>query len=427
MKTVNLSQLSDPDALRVYSPRMLVALMDDHRPYLAAKGVELPAAESPMTHEALDYEGLAKIFTSAEGIPTDLVERFHMVRQMSGPRQMDRILATVRSRQMQFPLPLADCSPEDIAAHLLLTNPLLFQELHAEVAVTRYRAFAYFVPHRKRPDFKPPTSLAALEKTLNGWYEAHQRGRTAMVFWRQHGEEFWFHVRHAEPLKREGLVKLQDGASGSAIYHPERHGLVIYNERLGEARMHAASEQELDTFRLAFGLHLFQDGNYFPAGSHKFSLEALKRGRSALVWVGIPQLRGIALTVIEFQAGGNVAAREKISAPDVFAVFEARDFQIPPEAEILAARFQVLLEAEKKPRYFTIRPSNHAKFARDNDAVILEPWLVRQRLACVRRCVPHGPPAEGHQAEDHFADMPGSLWSPPSNGQSGDHGQPVYA
>ena len=150
MKTVNLSQLSDPDALREYSPRMLVALMDDHRPYLAAKGVELSAGESPMTHEALDYAGIAKIFTSAEGIPTDLVERFHMVRQMSGPRQMDRILATVQARQLQFPLPLADCSPEDVAAHLLLTNPRLFQELHAEVAVTRYRAFAYFVPHRKR-------------------------------------------------------------------------------------------------------------------------------------------------------------------------------------------------------------------------------------------------------------------------------------
>ena len=410
MKTVNLSQLSDPDVLREYSPRMLVALMDDHRAFIASKGVELPPVGK---EDELDIEALAKVFTAVGDFPKELVERFHMVKQMSGPRQMDRILATVRARQVQFPLPLADCSPEDIAAHLLLTNPLLFQELHAELAVTRYRAFAYFVPHRKKPNFKPPTSMAALEKALNGWYETHQRGRTAKVFWREHGEEFWFHVRHAEPLKREGAVTLQDGASGSAIYHPERHGLVIYNERLGEARMHADSEQELDTFRVAFGLHLFQDGSYFPVGSHKFSLEALKRGRSALVWSGIPHIRSIALTVIEFQIGGNVTAREKISAPDVYTVFETRDFQIPLEAEILAARFQVFFENEKKPRYFTIRPSNHAKFARDNDAVILEPWLVRQHLARVRR-------------EEMSADGKWNLELVVA-GQSDAHSQPAFA
>jgi len=62
-----------------------------------------------------------------------------MVRQMSGPRQMDRILDTVRERQLEFPLPMKQYSPQDMAAHLLLTNPKLFRELHAELAVTRYR------------------------------------------------------------------------------------------------------------------------------------------------------------------------------------------------------------------------------------------------------------------------------------------------
>jgi hypothetical protein len=414
MKTVNLSQLSNLDVLREYAPRMLVAMMDDHRAFIASKGVELP----PVGREdELDIEALASVFTSVGDFPKELVDRFHMVRQMSGPRQMDRILATVQAQKVQFPLPLADCSPEDIAAQLLLTNPRLFQELHAEVAVTRYRAFAYFVPHRKRLNFKPPTNLAALERSLNSWYETHQRGRTAKVFWRQHGEEFWFHVRHAEPLKREGLVQLQDGASGSAIYHPERHGLVVYNERLGEARMHADSEQELDVFRVVFGLHLFQDGSYFPVGSHKFSLEVLKRGRGALVWSGIPHIRSITLTVVEFQVGGDVTAREKISAPDVYTVFEAREFQIPPAAEIVAARFRVFFEGEKVPRHFTIRPSNHATFARDQDAVMLEPWLVRQQVA-VR-------PADycGVQsAVANFSDvMAGTLWAhvpvaaPPAN------------
>ena len=392
MKTVNMSQLSDPDLFRKFSPWMLVAIMEDHRTFFAAHGVVLPILEmgqavggtgNPRDELALDYEGIARIFSMAEGLPQELVERLHMVKQMSGPRQMDRVLEALEAQPGRFPLPLAEASPEDLAAHLLLTQPQRFQKLHAEVAVARYRAFAYFLPHRKKAGFQLPTSLTALERTLNSWYETHQRGRTAKVFWRQAGEEYWFHVRHAERLKREGLVQLPDGASGSAIYHPERHGLVIYNERLGEARMHADSEPELDVFRVAFGLHLFQDGNYFPMGSHKFSLAALKRGRVALVWSGIPNIWRIALTMIEFQVGGNAAAREKICAPDVYTVFEARGYPIPPEAEILAARFQVWFAGEKEPRYFTIRPSNHAQFARDQDAVMLEPWLVRQQLARV--------------------------------------------
>src|SRR3974390_2501778 len=103
MKTVNLSQLSDPDVLREYSPRMLVALLDDHREFIAAKGVELP----PVGQEnELDIEALASVFTAVGDFPKELVDRFHMVKQMSGPRQMDRILETVQERQVQFPLPL---------------------------------------------------------------------------------------------------------------------------------------------------------------------------------------------------------------------------------------------------------------------------------------------------------------------------------
>ena len=140
MKTVNLQRYSEPDALREISPRMLVALMDEHRPFLASKGVELSAVgslqpatsaesgahrtpdPSPQGGEGkpleLDYESLATVFTSLSDIPKDLLERFHMVRQMSGPRQMDRILEAVRARQLEFPLPLDHCSPEDVAAHL---------------------------------------------------------------------------------------------------------------------------------------------------------------------------------------------------------------------------------------------------------------------------------------------------------------------
>ena len=91
MKTVNLQKYADPDALREFSPRMLVALMDEHRPFLASKGVELPPVETLQTATGdgeFNYEVVAPIFRAVEDIPKDLVERFHMVRQMTGFRTL---------------------------------------------------------------------------------------------------------------------------------------------------------------------------------------------------------------------------------------------------------------------------------------------------------------------------------------------------
>lgn len=382
MKTVNLRRFSEPDTLREISPRTLVALMDEHREFLASKGVGLP----PVGEQAeLNYQSLATIFLSPDDIPPELVEKFHMVKQMSGPAQMDRILDTVRSRQLEFKFPV-DSSPEDVAAHLLLHDRALFQELYAEKAVARYRSFIYYVARRKRGNFRPPASLAGLEKTLNSWYEAHQRARSARVFWREHDNEFWFYVRHAEPIKRDGCVGLKDFESGSTIYRPERHDLVIYDAEAGELRVHADCDNEAELFRLAFGMHLFDDGNYFPASKAKYTLEPLKAvGRKSLVCAGIDGLLDITLKEIEFRGHGELGLREKVMAADVFTVFESRRFKIPDAADIRLARFSVLFRDAKKPRTFTIRPSNFATFARDDDAVPLHVWLQREKFVVPNR------------------------------------------
>ena len=376
MNTVNLRRYSEADTLREISPGTLVALMDEHREYLAGKGVELP----PVGEEGeLDYHSLATIFLSPDDIPHELVEKFHLVKQMSGPGAMDKILDTVRARQMEFTFP-ADSSPEDVAARLLLTNRGLFQEIYAEKAVARFRAFVYYVARRKKPGFQPPASLAALEKTLNSWYEAHQRGRSVKVFWREHNHEYWFYVRHAQPIKRDGCVDLKDLHSGSMIYRPERHDVVVYDAEAGEMRVHADCEQEPELFRLAFGMHLFGDANYFPASKGKYTLDPLKEGRGVLACAGIDGLVQITLRELEFRGHGELGLRERVSAADVFSVFESRRYRVPPAADIRLARFSVMFRDARKPRSFTIRPSNFATFSRDDDAVPLHAWLQRQRF-----------------------------------------------
>lgn len=381
MMTVNLRRYSDPDTLKEISPRLLVALMDEHREFLAARGIELP----PVSEEVeLNYETLATIFLSPDDIPPELVEKFHMVKLMSSPATMDKILDTVQSRQLPLAFP-QDSSPEDVAAILLLREPALFQELCAERGVAKFRSFVYFVARRKRANWRPPVSMEGLERTLNSWYEAHQRARSAKVFWRQVGSEYWFFVRHAEPIKRDGCVGLRDFVSGSTIYRPERHDVVVYDAQSGELRIHGDCPKETEVFRLAFGLHLFDDGNYFPKSRAKYTLDPLKLGRLALTWRGIPSVLEIVLKEIAYRGHGENAAKDRLAASDVFRIFEARQFILPADADIRMARFSVLFQDAKKPRCFTIRPSNFATFSQDDDAVVLRPWLERQGFVLPNR------------------------------------------
>jgi hypothetical protein len=128
MTTENLRRCSESETLREIAPAHLLALMEDHRDFIAARGIKLP----PPGHAAdLNYTSLATLFLSPDDIPPELVEKFHLVKQMSGHDAMDKILDAVKERQLEFTF-APDSSPMDIAAQLLVTNRALFQEIHAE-------------------------------------------------------------------------------------------------------------------------------------------------------------------------------------------------------------------------------------------------------------------------------------------------------
>lgn len=375
MTTVNIRRWSDADALKEFSPASLLALLGEHAEFLSTKGV---AVATLGNGAEFDYETLAKVFLSPEDIPPELVEKFHLVGQMSGQDAMDRIVDVVRARQLPLKFP-QDATPRDVAAQLLLENKALFQELHAEQAVEKYRSFIYFVTDKKAPDFKPPADLSALEEALNRWYDEHRRGRSARVFWRQKDSEFWFYVRHAEPIKRDGSVGMKDNQSGSTIYRPERHDLIVYNAEVGEMRVHADAAKEPELFRGAFGEHLFKDRNFFPIGRAKYRLDPLRIAkRAALACGGIEGMLSVTLTEVELYRPGALWERETHLAADLFSVFEAREFVIPGSYEIRKAKFSVRFADSKRPRVVTIRPTNYILYGKDDDAPMVEKWLFQQ-------------------------------------------------
>jgi len=368
MPTINVRRYSEPDALREFAPRVLLALLGDHREYLGGKGVTLPPTGDGAE---VDLPTLAKVFASPGDMPPKLAERFDLVGHMTGKNPMDEIVETVA--RWKLPITFApDFSPADVAAHLFLQNEALFRELYAENAVKKVRAFTSFVTEKKAAGFKVPVDFSGLEGSLNDWYEKHRRGRTARVFCRQDGKQFWFFVRHAEPVKREGCVDMTDHQSKSMIYHPEKHDLVVYDSEFGELRIHADCKKEPELFRLEFGRHLFNDRDFFPLGREKYTLEPLRKaGKAALGCGGIEGMRNVTLKELQFLSGvGAPWHRETHAADDLFDVLA-----IPDGVRLLQAKFLVRFSDNTRPRTVTIRPSNYALYGRDDDAVLVEKWL----------------------------------------------------
>ena len=379
MQTINIRRFSDPDSLKEFSPANLLALFKGEEEFLAKRGIILP---DDTNDETVNYEALASLFLSPDDVPQQLVEKFHLVNQMSSKDAMDQILDRMETRQLGLNF-APDSSPADIAAQLLVMNKDLFQEIYAEQAVAKYRSFVYYVinPKRKPDTFTPPEELTTLETALNEWYEKHKRGRSARVFWRQKDTEFWFYIRHAEPIKRAGCVGMKDNQSGSMIYRPEIHDLLVYDAEAGEIRIHADCKAEPELFRKTFGEHLFGDPEFFPTGLGKYNLDPLKtKQRAALACEGIDGLVGITLKEIEWFRPGALWEREAHKAEDVFAVFEARGFHIPESYNIRQAKFAVIFSDTKRPRTVTIKPSNYLSVGRDDDAIPIGKWLTAQEF-----------------------------------------------
>lgn len=65
-------------------------------------------------------------------------------------------------------------------------------------------------------------------------------------------------------------------------------------------------------------------------------------------------------------------------AEDIFASLEARDRSIPNGGRLSKASFQIKFSDSKTPRTVTLSSGNRAQFKRDDDAEVLEEWLIRR-------------------------------------------------
>ncbi len=402
MATYNLRRFSDADALKRVSPQHLLELLLPHKDFFAGRGVILPATAGP---DNIDYDGLVRVFMSPEmDTPKSLGDALFFINEMATSECASELLEELQSRGVTFD-GQPDPTPSDIAVRTWLLNREFMERKHAEQFLTSHRNFEYFqTESAKAPAFKAPTKkqLQDLEQDLDDWFESKKRGRGARVFFFRKPDGIWFMVRHGELFKREGSINA--GKSESVFYRPEKHDVLAYDPVHGEIRIHAGSARETELYRTKFGLHLFGNEEFFP-GTSKYTLEPLKKdGPAAMVCSDVDGMEWIRLKEIRFNWGGPHSEIETRSADDLFAAWAERNKQgIHPKSRIVRASFLVKFVDSKTPRTVTIRPSNIAKYTRDDDAAVLEDFLRKRGFMVTREDAT----SEENAEEKAFADLAG--------------------
>ncbi len=373
MATFNLRRFSSQEALRTIAPNHMIEFLTRHKAFFVQRGLALPA---PAAAETLDYERLVAILMSPEDdTPPELAEALYLIHEMSTKEGMDSILEGVKAGDVKID-DSTELTPADVAVQVWLSAPEYLERKHAEQSVEHTRSFEYFQSNVATPPrIKRPTAAVqrALEKSLDDWFEEKKRGRGAKVITFPKGDEVWFLVRHGDLLKREG--KYEHGESSTFVYRPEKYDVLVYNQQLGELRIHADTKGEKSLYRAKFGLHLFGREDFFP-GQAKYTLKPLiALGKDSLTCGDIEGIDDVRLVELQIARGGPHQEIEIRKATDLFAVLEARGRSIHEKARLTKAKFRVKFTASKTPRTVTVKPPNVVLYGRDSDSALVEAWL----------------------------------------------------
>ena len=376
MASFNPRKFSDPDRLRAISPDRLVAFLAPWRAFLEIRGLQFPDTRDV----EIDYAGLAQILmTPDRSTPSAMVDALYYVHETASAQDMDELLTAVRNQNV----PIVDdptATPIDLAIDIWLAAPELVRSRHAETIAMRQQNFEYFGPQRPVRTAFPEVDAALrsqIEAELDDWFEAHRRGRGCRLFIIRHAPMTWVLVRHGQPMRREASQK-DDGGVGTEFYRPQRHDVLIYDERSGDVGVHAGTKGERNLYLRTLGRHLFSGEEHFPPAG-RFTLDPLiEDGSQALNVEDVDGIKGVRLIECRRYFGGPHREIETRKAEDIFAALASRNIQSLAGARLNSASFKVAFDDSEKERSVTIRPPGIARYERNDDSELIERWLRRR-------------------------------------------------
>ena len=376
MATFNLRRFSKIDTLRRVAPEHLINFLARHADYFSGRGLELPSVESG---DELDYIKLSLLLLNPDAnTPNDLSEALYYIDEMSTLEGFDSIQDAIEGTDIDIAVD-DNAAYADLAIQVWMQKPAILERLRSEQFLLRPRSFDYFkATNASDIVFEQPSdeTIHNLEGDLDEWFAKKRRGRESKVFVYVKDDFVCFLVRHGAPFTRESIIK--EGESSSLFYRPEKFDVIVYNPATGEIRMHAKSKGEKELYRTMFGLHFFGDKEFFD-GKSKFTLEPLREdGEDSLLCEDVEGMDWVRLKEVQIYRGGTFKDVEIRKSEDLFASLRAQERILHAGGDLIKASFLIKFSDSKSARTVVLSSGNRAQFKRDDDAEILEEWLIQR-------------------------------------------------
>lgn len=328
------------------------------------------------------FTALSSMFMSPELLPVQLNETLYAIDEMASDVGMERLQQGVEAANITIPYDPNNTTAADYALQVWMTDPTLLSRKHNEMQLHRLSSFEYHQAALRPADgevFTPPdrATLANMCMVMDQWFSRHNRGQetTRIETYLMDGE-YWFLIRHGEPLAR--TPKVEQRRTEIMHFRPEKDDVVVYHPNRGEIRINAQIKGIKELYRTVFGESLFGDANHFSVGE-KYKLTPLVEDTATAV-EPIPGIDQITLLELEYYKGYGQNFRIIHRADDILAINLSEPYSIREGSVLKRAVFEVLFTGATKSRKVEIRPPNLLKLGRHCDAAMVEHWLLEKRF-----------------------------------------------
>lgn len=370
-KADRLKPLPTPEDLSRISPAMLARLLMPFQLELA----RLEAGDG----DAVDIDVVRQLVArDASQLPATLINQLGIVSSLGTESNFSRLLDTVSKRKLSPP---DQPTAADLAIVLLHGAPDALERIFAEQLTFRGRRLR---THLALCDTAPQVTnvpdhlLESIRVSLDEHFEARGRGRGVRVFAVTTDGGFRLLIRRGDPLHREATIDPDSGDTRHIAFHRERYDMAIYKCRDGELQLNARDDTDVEAYLTAIGYFIFNDQTLFlgeglPA---RYTLEPIvQHGADCLDVGGVPGLKSVRMTSVEWYHGKASGLRTIKRASDIFGAFLFERETIPRGVKLTAASFRLQFTDRRETSVRIVLPNN-AVIGRDVDAEAVRQWLI---------------------------------------------------
>lgn len=336
----------------------------------------------------LTDDALFKFFTAFDTKTSgELLEVMHLLDDVAYEDGADRLRELARARGHDLTGGRPDVDPREMAIRAYLFDRNLVLRVHDRLGYRKVTSFREFIGATAAAIKVPAdATLRRIEARFAAYFGQQDRGEFCEIRSYPEGTDVNFVIIHGKRYARE-RVRDERYRPKTLPFRPEKHDLVIYDNRTGRLKINAQYPAENDEYRRVFGELLFSGPKHFER-TDVYDLSPLqRRGADALDCTGIPGIQWVHLAEVKVVVGADgqgsfehhLRARE--SGGDIFKILAVHPVADLRHGKMTYAKLHVKLDGVRGgPRALEIFPDNRARYNRWTHSAAVAELIERNGL-----------------------------------------------